>query len=219
MAFSICYFISPIIYPLSDRIGYRTSMFIAAALFGFGILASSFARTIHTLFFTIGVMVAVGYSMCQASSMFILPHYFGYNWSLALGISLSGSSFGAVAFSSLKAYLFSTFGYRVGMQVLAVTAIPLAFGGLLFKKREKMPHVSADDDSPEIEDRYPPLSRNRAFHVLLIASFIYHSVYLITYVHLVSKNLYITSRGTQRCLGVKWFVSRRCLSNFASLSP
>ena len=27
----------------------------------------------------------------------------------------------------------------------------------------------------------------------------------------------ISSRGTQRCLGVKWFVRRRCLSNLASL--
>ena len=29
---------------------------------------------------------------------------------------------------------------------------------------------------------------------------------------------FITSRGTQRFLGVKWFVRRRCLSNLASLS-
>ena len=30
--------------------------------------------------------------------------------------------------------------------------------------------------------------------------------------------IYRTSRGTQLCLGVKWFARRRCLSNLASLS-
>eukprot|EP00794_Sanderia_malayensis_P017058 gene17058-18776_t len=192
ISFSIAFVIAPVTYQMGDRIGFRTTTFIGSLLFGLGIFISSFATSIKLLYFTIGILVAVGYSLCQSTSMFILPSYFGTNWSLPLGIALSGSGFGALALSSLKAFLFDQFGYKLGMQVLSCTAIPIALAGMMFKKQNKKncdAGCSAqddddDDDSLGVDEGYPPLHRNKAFFMLLVASFAFHSVYLITFVHL-----------------------------------
>ena len=162
---------------------------IASSLFGLGLLISSFATSLDILFFTIGVLVAVGLSFCQAASIFILPHYFEKNYVLALGIALSGGSLGSLALSNLKAFMFSKFSYQTSMQLLASTSIILFFCGLTFKHPKKKRYNIGNEpssDKDEIDDAYPPLSRNKSFCVLLLASAFYHVMYLFSYVHLVS---------------------------------
>ena len=189
MSFALSLSISPITYRVDERIGQRSSMMIASGLFGLGLLISSFATSLDILFFTIGVLVAVGLSFCQAASMFILPHYFEKNYVLALGIALSGGSLGSLALSNLKAFMFAEFSYQTSMQLLASTSIILFFCGLTFKHPKKKRYNVGKEpisDKDEIDDEYPPLSRNKSFYVLLLASLFYHVMYLFGFVHLVS---------------------------------
>ena len=187
MSFSITYFISPVTYRLGERIGQRKIMLLGSILFGLGLFTSAFATSLRILYVTIGVMVAIGHSLCQAASMFILPHYFGKNYSLPLGIALSGASLGSLAMSSLKELIFRKFAFKTGMQVLSGSAILLFLCGITFKeeKTAKM-NSTTEEQELDIDDKYPPLSRNKPFYMLLVASFVYHTMYLVTFVHLVS---------------------------------
>ena len=173
---------------MDEKIGQRNSMIIGSSLFGSALLISSFATNLNVLFFTIGVLLAVGLSFCQAASMFVLPHYFGKNYVLALGIALSGGSIGSLVFSNVKGYIFVEFSYRTGMQILAATSIILFLCGLTFKHPENSQAAKqrSGEDEFGFDERYPPLSRNKSFYMLLVASFIYHIMHLLGYVHLVS---------------------------------
>ena len=171
---------------------------IGSILFGLGLFLSSFAKSLSLLFFTIGVLVAVGHSFCQAASMFVLPHFFGNNYAMPLGIALSGASTGALALSSLKELIFRKFAFKTGMQILSGTALILLLCGITFKppKAKALKSESSSRRRDSIDERYPPLQKNKAFYMLLLASFVYHSVYLVTYVHLVCHLLLIIQRGT-----------------------
>ena len=189
ISFAVSLSISPVTYRLDERIGQRNSMIIASSLFGSSLLISSFATNLDLLFFTIGVLLAVALSFCKAASMFVLPHYFEKNYVLALGISLSGGSLGSLAFSNIKGYIFANFSYQTGMQLLASTSIILFLCGLTFKHPQKRVFDTEQkpiSDKRDVDDDFPPLSRNKSFHVLLLASLFYHIMHLFGYVHLVS---------------------------------
>ena len=114
---------------------------IGSILFGLGLFLSSFAKSLSLLFFTIGVLVAVGHSFCQAASMFVLPHFFGNNYAMPLGIALSGASTGALALSSLKELIFRKFAFKTGMQILSGTALILLLCGITFKPPKGSFHI------------------------------------------------------------------------------
>ncbi|XP_065072075.1 monocarboxylate transporter 13-like [Rhopilema esculentum] len=185
ISFSICFLVSPITYRIDERIGQRKTMMIGSVLFGLGLFLSSFANSLSLLFVTIGVLVAIGHSFCQAASMFVLPHFFGNNYAMPLGIALSGASTGALALSSLKELIFRKFAFKMGMQILSGTALILLLCGITFKPPKAKTLKSENSRRRDsIDERYPPLQKNKAFQLLLLASFVYHSVYLVTYVHL-----------------------------------
>lgn len=187
MSFALSLGVSPLTYRIDEKIGQRNSMIIGSSLFGSALLVSSFAENLDVLYGTIGVILAVALSFCQAASMFVLPHYFGKDYALALGIAISGGSIGSFAFSSIKGYIFTRFTYRTGMQILASTSILLFICGLAFKNPQKTPVKKESDKSvADFGERFPQLSRNKAFYVLLAVAFIYHIMHLVAYVHLVS---------------------------------
>ena len=186
-------------------------MIIASCLFGSGLLISSFATNLDVLFFTIGVLLAIGLSFCQAASMFVLPHYFEKNYVLALGIALSGGSLGSLAFSNIKGFIFANFSYQTGMQLLASTSVILFLCGLTFKHPKKKCHnvdQRSGSEKHDIDDEYPPISRNKAFYMLLVASLFYHVMHLFGYVHLVSVCLFMFSLYDAKLLLI-------CLKNTA----
>ena len=203
LSFALSLSISPVTYRVDERIGQRNSMVIASCLFGSSLLISSFATSLDVLFFTIGVLLAIGLSFCQAASMFILPHYFEKNYVLALGIALSGGSLGSLAFSNIKGFIFAKFSYQTGMQLLASTSIILFLCGLTFKHPKKKCYNMEEtpaSDKDDIDDEYPPLSRNKSFYMLLVASLFYHVMHLFGYVHLVSVCMFMFISNANRSL-------------------
>ena len=214
MSFCITYFISPVTYRLGERIGQRKIMLIGSILFGLGLFTSAFATSLRILYVTIGVMVAIGHSLCQAASMFILPHYFGKNYSLPLGIALSGASLGSLALSSLKELIFRKFAFKTGMQILSGSAILLFLCGITFKEEKtKKTKSTSEEQDLDVDDKYPPLSRNKPFYMLLVASFVYHTMYLVTFVHLVSL-ISLIAWVPKNCPLFVWLVCRSCTCNF-----
>eukprot|EP00794_Sanderia_malayensis_P016678 gene16678-18370_t len=205
ISFALTYMLTPLTFKICNRYGFRIPMFIGGLLYGLGLFTSSFVPNIPTLYVTLGLIFAVGESLCFSASLLILPLYFKKNWSLAHGIALSGNSTGALAISPALGYLLSRFGFKSGFKILSSASIVLIVISVFYKRpdpeqSEDAPNTDGSQNDGGVEGEAEtakealdtinegpsiPLRKNKAFVTFITGTTLMHFGYYIPFVHLV----------------------------------
>lgn len=167
---------------LCDRFGCGYVMSMGGAFIGLGVLTSSFAPNVMTLFITYGVVVSIGTSCLFFSSLLVLPLYFNRKLGLANGIVSAGSGVGGIALSPLFGCLIKSYGLRTTFQTYAIIALLPLLGGFLIQRRAH--YNDPKQKRSSCFDRQ--LLSNKAFVLFTVAMSLILFVYYIPYVHLVS---------------------------------
>ena len=178
--------LSPFTFMFCERYGFRISMLIGSALYGLGLLTSSFVPSVPYLYLTFGLIFGVGQSLLFGASVLILRQYFTRKWSLAHGIALSGNSMGAVALAPVMEVILNKNGFNRGFQIASAASVYLMLISIFFKRPERNSQELKAENNPE-KDNAPLLSlmKNKAFITFITATTLMHFGYYIPFVYLV----------------------------------
>ncbi len=117
-------FLGLVIQPLAgimvDRISVRAMMIAGTAIFGLGLLATSYSTSIgqYILFFavTMSLVTALNGPLCTSA---VISRWFTASRGKALGIAAMGTSLGGVALPALIGWGLADGGWRTSLQLLA----------------------------------------------------------------------------------------------------
>jgi MFS family permease len=124
---------SPVISILTNRFGGRKIFKIAGLLIITGLLSSSFATNIFQLYFTIGIVTAIGMnSVGFVPAVIILTNSFKEQRGMALGIATTGVGIGAIIFSILSKFLINIFSWQQALIILGTLSFIVVFGMSFF---------------------------------------------------------------------------------------
>lgn len=170
---------------LLPRLGYRLICCLGSLLFGVGLVASSFANSIITLFITYGIIFGIGCGFVHFSGVLVIPKFFKFKRGIAYGIALSGHGIGAWPIGYLMEFLVTNFGFRKTLLLSAILALPLFVGGLTFGSKSAKKRCCMKN-SCKIEERTKQsVWKNKALLANSIALWMYGFGYYIPSVHLV----------------------------------
>eukprot|EP00795_Rhopilema_esculentum_P012654 gene12653-3362_t len=193
MSLSMLFLLTPITFRVFDLVGYRLSLLLGGTLIGLSLVATSFASSIFETYFTLGLVFAIGQSLCYFAPLLILPLYFKKNLSLAHGIVMCGNSLGGLAQAPGLGFILQKYGFSSGMRLSSVTALVIIAVSVLFKRpgesfgsnplkcrKERRKEITTKSRNEEI-----PLLRNYAYIMYTIASMLSCFGIFIPFVHLV----------------------------------
>lgn len=134
--------VGPIVSALANKYGCRTvtiaGSFVAAIAFTISTLAPNY----YTFLLFYGVCGGLGFGMIYLPAVVFVGYYFEKKRSLATGIAVCGSGFGAFIFPPLSKYLLDTFSsWKTANLVLAcIILLCIIFGGKLkiFQRKKKL---------------------------------------------------------------------------------
>ena len=105
---------------MSNKFGFR-AVVISGSLLGFvGLLTSTFALSVGSLFFTLGVLFGIADGLVYTPIVVGVGFYFDKRRALATGITLCGSGVGTFVFAPLIYWLLETYAIR-GTFLILVT--------------------------------------------------------------------------------------------------
>ena len=178
MSLSMMFSLTPITFKVFDLVGYRISLLLGGTLIGLSLILTSFASSIYVIYLTLGLMFAIGQSLCYFAPLLILPLYFESKLSLAHGIVLCGSSLGGLAQAPSLGFVLQKYGFSKGMLFSSVISLVAISVSVLFKRpeesfrpnlfkcrKEREQEITVIVGSEEI-----PLLRNYAYIMYTIAS-------------------------------------------------
>ena len=197
MSLSMMFSLTPFTFKVFDLVGYRISLLLGGTLIGLSLILTSFASSIYVIYLTLGLMFAIGQSLCYFAPLLILPLYFESKLSLAHGIVLCGSSLGGLAQAPSLGFVLQKYGFSKGMLFSSVISLVAISVSVLFKRpeesfrpnllkcrKEREQEITVIVGSEEI-----PLLRNYAYIMYTIASMLINFGVFIPFVHLVSTSL------------------------------
>ena len=176
---------------LLPRLSYRAVSCIGSVLFGLGLLLSSLATSISVLYFTFGILVGVGSGLLHFAGIMVIPQFFRSQRGLAFGVALSGHGIGAVPIGYAIESFIQRFGLRIAFRLLALFALPLFAGSLVYGSKMDRKHKDTEDKSYNIKvpRSTKNIFKNKALWSHSIAMWVYAFGYYIPAVHLVNINL------------------------------
>ena len=111
--FIVYAFAAPLVGLTFDRLGPRLLMPVGAALVGFGFLLSSFSTSLVHLYFSYGVVTAVGQgALGFVGHNALISFWFVRQRATAIGIASMGQGLGALVMVPATQILISSFGWR-----------------------------------------------------------------------------------------------------------
>ena len=183
----------PIAAALAAKYGCRATSMVGSAIFSLGFLLSSYAQHIVTLYFTYGVMVGFGASLCYFSSLVAVGQYFYNKLSLANGIISSGSGIGSLVMGPVMNNLLKHLGWRDTLRVYAGMAALIFMSAILYRHINTS-GVQQDDGAKSKEKPEKAkfidftIFNNKAYIIWCVALSIYILGYFVPFVHLVSSS-------------------------------
>ena len=187
--YGMMFFNGPIAAALAAKYGCRSMSMIGSVMFSLGFISSSYAQNIVTLYFTYGVMVGFGASLCYFSSLVAVGQYFFNKLSLANGIISSGSGIGTLAMGPVMNNLLKLLGWRDTLRVYAGMA-SLIFISAIFYRPINSSIVHNNDKSTKEEPKKNKfiditIFKNKAYCFWCLALAVFILGYFVPFVHLV----------------------------------
>ncbi|XP_070533306.1 monocarboxylate transporter 12-like isoform X2 [Ptychodera flava] len=118
---------------LVRRIGHRPTVMLAGALGTTGLLLSSFATSLHQLYFTYGGIAGFGLGMSYMPCVDMTGKYFKRRLSLALGLGMSGTGAGQFLLALVNQLLVDYYGWRGMLLILAAVSFHMCLAGALLR--------------------------------------------------------------------------------------
>lgn len=125
--------LGPLASALTTRFGCRTVTCVAGLVSCLGFVTSSFATSVSTLYFTFGVIVGAGFSVCYVTSVITVAYYFEKRRALATGLSVCGTGIGTFTFAPLCEILVEAYGWRGTFLIMGGIALNITVCGALFR--------------------------------------------------------------------------------------
>ncbi len=131
---------------LADRFGPRAVCSAGMALIGFGLLLSSFAESMATIYLAHGVGVGVGIALVYTPAIGCVPPWFTRNRGLASGLASAGIGAGTLVIPLLVALAIAQFEWRIALRILALGVLLVGVGAAWLLRRappSSMAHTAA----------------------------------------------------------------------------
>ena len=128
---------SPLVGLGFDRFGPRVLMPVGGALVGIGLLLSGFAETLWHLYFSYGLITALGQgALGFVGHSALISYWFIRRRATAIGIASMGQGFGALIMVTLTELLISRLGWRAAYVVTAILILLILVpANALFQRR------------------------------------------------------------------------------------
>ncbi len=135
---------------LQDRRGPRATALIAAVLLGAGILATSFATNLWTLYLTYGVLAGAGIGFGYVSPIATCVKWFPHHRGIITGVAVAGFGAGALVFAPWATRTIAALGLsRFFLIYGTIAAVVLAVGGLMLRNPGPSPTATVAGDPSE----------------------------------------------------------------------
>lgn len=187
------FFNGPIAAALAAKYGCRSISMLGSVIFSLGFLTSSYAQHIGTLYFTYGVMVGFGASLCYFSSLVAVGQYFFDKLSLANGIISSGSGIGSLVMGPVMNSMLKQLGWRNTLRVYAGMSVFIFISAILYRpiNTSVVHHEKDSKEEPrKTKAKFIDLSifKNKAYIFWCCALSIFILGYFVPFVHLVRQS-------------------------------
>ena len=115
-------FLGPFAACLTHRFGLRTVYMAGSILTGVSLIASTFSPDAYLLLLTYGICSGIGISLIKLPISVGCNYYFDKKRALATGMSMTGSSIGAMLFPPLVEFMLQTFNWKTVVFLFATIA-------------------------------------------------------------------------------------------------
>ncbi|CAK9831475.1 Monocarboxylate transporter 5 [Anthophora retusa] len=119
-----------------NKFGCRAVTIAGSILASACLLASMWARSIVTLYFSIGIGTGLGFGLIYLPAIVSVTCYFEKYRSLATGIAVCGSGLGTLIFAPCLDYLIAIYGWRGTMLICSGIVLNCTVLGTLFRPLE-----------------------------------------------------------------------------------
>lgn len=133
---------------LADRFGPRTTAVAGMACIALGLLLSSFAGDLRTIYFAYGLGIGLGVALTYTPSMGAVQPWFLRQRGLASGIASSGIGAGTLVVPLAAAWLIDAAGWRGAMRWMAAATLALGCAVAWLLERDPAARGLAPDGVP-----------------------------------------------------------------------
>jgi|688.fasta_scaffold107809_1 MFS family permease len=172
-----------------NEIGFFFSSLISFLLIGLSFIGTSFVNNINIIYFTYGIICAIGFSMLITMSASIILYKYGdsENFSKIFGISTLGSSFGLIIIPFIIQYL------KIGLNLtwrenIRYVGIGICVAGFLLcflMKPFEKPIIQTLDTIITLKSSFNYLIKNYKYIMLVLAVTIYGTVHSVFYTYII----------------------------------
>jgi len=142
---------------LADRHGPRSTGIVGIALLSSGLLLSSFATDLYSIYLAYGLGIGLGVAMAYTPSMGAVQPWFVRRRGLASGIASSGIGAGTLVVPLLAAWLIDVFDWRDAMRALALLSLVVGLAAAWLLDRDPAARgLAADGDAIDTTPRGAP---------------------------------------------------------------
>lgn len=189
--YGMMFFMGPIAATISSKYGCRPVSMVGGIIFSLGLLSSSFAPDIYTLYVTYGIMIGFGASLCYFSTIVAVGKYFYKRLSLANGIISSGSGIGSLVMGPVMNNLIQALGWRHTLRIYSGMILIVCLNSLLFRPiNSHLDPANAKDEESKGEKKVKlfdvRIFFNKSYIIWCVALSIFILGYFVPFVHLVS---------------------------------
>ena len=125
--------VSPLACALVAAYGCRPVCVCGGVLTGMSLAIASIAQSVVGLSVIVGLLSGVGLALVYVSSLFVVTIYFERRRGLAIGLAVTGSAIGALAFPPLIEWLDETYAWRGSLLVAGGICLHIAVAGMLYQ--------------------------------------------------------------------------------------
>uniref|UniRef100_A0A1B6DMD7 Major facilitator superfamily (MFS) profile domain-containing protein n=1 Tax=Clastoptera arizonana TaxID=38151 RepID=A0A1B6DMD7_9HEMI len=129
----MCFVAGPIVGGLSNKYGCRVVSMAGSLIGCAAFVLSTFSPNVLVLMLTYGLMGGIGFGLIYLPAVVCVGYYFETKRSLATGIAVCGSGFGAFAFAPLAQFLLSNFKWQEANLILSGIIFSCIFCGALMR--------------------------------------------------------------------------------------
>ncbi|CAF1146249.1 unnamed protein product [Didymodactylos carnosus] len=155
--------VGPIVSGLANKFGCRLIIIIGSIGAAACMLLSTWSKTVYHMMIIYGIFGGIFFGMVYLPSVVMVSFYFDKKRAVANGLVTAGTGIGALSFGPLANFLFSKFGWQIGMYIFAGMMLScILFGAIMIPlKPQKIPIEYAEPETLPVyndKSRLPPYS-------------------------------------------------------------
>ncbi|XP_070542994.1 monocarboxylate transporter 13-like [Ptychodera flava] len=130
--------VGPVSNVCVKKFGFRVIVMIGTVMSSIGFFISAYATRIEFLYFSVGILVGIGYGLIVPAHFGILPFYVKKRFTLANSLVMTGSGIGTFVFPPLMHYLIDSFGWRGAIIIFSGINAHMGISAALYRTPERV---------------------------------------------------------------------------------